>query len=558
LWNRKTADAGIRPRKEEAVRTYIAIDLKSFYASVELADRKYDPLTTHLVVADDSRTEKTICLAVSPSLKAYGISGRARLFEVVQRVKEINRERYKRALRLGVLPKGEDGTPRFVSASFDAEALAANPALELGYITAPPRMKLYEQISTQIFSIYMKYISDEDIHVYSIDEVFMDVTGYLRTYGLTPHELAMTMIREVLYTTGITATAGIGTNLYLAKVAMDIVAKHVPADRDGVRIAELDERKYRELLWCHRPLTDFWRVGHGIAARLAKLQCFTMGDIARMSMTHEDLLYDAMGINAELLIDHAWGWEPTEIRTIKSYRPETNSLSSGQVLSTPYSAVDGRLIIQEMTELLALDLVRKNVVTKQITLTIGYDRESLIVLHPGKTIRDTVFGVAKTGKPYRGSVSLDPYGRPHPKHAHGTGNLDHYTSSGTVIMKEMTALYDRITDPDLLIRRLNIAACGLIQESDIPEESPLQLDFFTDYEELERQKTAARAAEAKEKKLQKAALVMRERFGKNAVLKGMNLDSRGTTIARNQQIGGHRSGEEKPARRKGPDGKDSG
>ena len=324
-------------------KSYIAIDLKSFYASAELAARNYDPLTTNLVVADASRTEKTICLAVSPSLKTHGIPGRARLFEVVQRVKEVNAERFRKAMSLGVLPKGEDGKYHFSASSFDAKALNSDPSLELTYLVAPPRMKLYEEISTRIFSIYMRYVSPEDIHVYSIDEVFMDVTGYLNTYHLTAHELASTIIRDVLSETGITATAGIGTNLYLAKVAMDIVAKHVPADKDGVRIAELDEKKYRELLWCHRPITDFWRIGKGIAERLEKIQCYTMGDVARLSELNEDLLYSVFGINAELIIDHAWGWEPTEIKTIKSYKPETNSISSGQVLMEPYDTEKAKL-----------------------------------------------------------------------------------------------------------------------------------------------------------------------------------------------------------------------
>lgn len=415
-------------------KTYIAIDLKSFYASVELADRKFDPLTTNLVVADASRTEKTICLAVSPSLKAHGISGRARLFEVVQRVKEVNAERFRIALRKGVLPKDEDGNYHFTSASFDAEALAADPALELSYIVAPPRMKLYEKISTQIFSIYMKYIAPEDIHVYSIDEVFLVVTSYMNTYRMSAHELAITMIREVLYTTGITATAGIGTNMYLAKVAMDIVAKHIKPDKDGVRIAELNERTYRELLWCHTPLTDFWRIGPGISKRLADLNCFTMGDVARQSIKDESILYDALGINAELVIDHAWGWEPTEIKTIKSYKPETNSISSGQVLMEPYEFDKARLIVKEMTELLALDLVRKGVVTKKIELTIGYDRTSIVTVYRGKTIADSIFNVASTGKRYTGKVGVDQYGRPCPKHAHGTGNIDRWTNSTRRIM----------------------------------------------------------------------------------------------------------------------------
>ena len=366
-------------------KVYIAIDLKSFYASVECVDRELDPLTTNLVVADETRTEKTICLAVTPSLKAYGISGRARLFEVIQAVKEINNKRFKTAFRKRILSKNENGRYCFSSSSFDAEALASDPSLELSYIIAPPRMRLYEEISTRIFSIYMRYISPEDIHVYSIDECFIDATGYLNTYHMTAHELAMTMIREVLYETGITATAGIGTNLFLAKVAMDIVAKHVPADKDGVRIAELDETKYRELLWCHTPLTDFWGIGGGTAARVASLNCYKMGDIARLSTINEDLLYKVLGVKAEIVIDHAWGWEPTEISTIKSYRPYTNSLSSGQVLKEPYNSALTRLIVREMAELLVLDMVRKYVVTKKITLTIGYDRSSLQLLKHGST-----------------------------------------------------------------------------------------------------------------------------------------------------------------------------
>ena len=528
-------------------KTYIAIDLKSFYASVECAERQFDPLTTNLVVADASRTEKTICLAVSPSLKAYGIPGRARLFEVVQRVKEVNAKRLADGIRQGRIRKDESGRYGFSSSSFDANVLAENPNFELGYFVAPPRMKLYEEYSTRIFGIYMKFISSEDIHVYSIDEVFMDVTGYLKTYGMTAHELAMAMIQEVLHDTGITATAGIGTNLYLAKVAMDIVAKHVKADKDGVRIAELDEKGYREKLWCHQPLTDFWRVGGGISRRLEKLGCHTMGDIARLSETHEGLLYDSMGINAQLLIDHAWGWEPTEIATIKSYRPQATSLSGGQVLSEPYNAADARLIVREMTELLVLDLVRKNLVTRQVVLTVGYDRESLIVLHPGKGLSDTVYGVAATGLPYRGTVGVDYYGRICPKHAHGTGNLDHWTSSTRAIMQAMLDIYDRVVDPDLLIRRLNVVACNLIPAGEIPAEGPVQLDLFTDYGELVRREEERKAAEAKEKKLQRATIIMQERFGKNAVLKGMNLEAKGTTRARNGQIGGHRAGQEEEA-----------
>lgn len=524
-------------------KVYIAIDLKSFYASVECADRKYDPLSTNLIVADLSRTEKTICLAVSPSLKKYGISGRARLFEVVQRVKEINQDRFRKAIKHGVLPKDEKGHYHFTSSSFDAEALDSDPALELGYIVATPRMMLYEKISTQVFSVYSKYIAPEDIHVYSIDEVFIDATPYLATYAVSAHELAMQMIREVLYTTGITATAGIGTNMYLAKVAMDIVAKHVPADEQGVRIAELDEMGYREKLWCHTPITDFWRVGPGTARRLERLGCYTMGDVARLSVHDEGALYKAMGINAELLIDHAWGWEPTDIATIKSYRSETTSLSSGQVLKEPYDYDKGRLIVCEMTELLVIDLVRKAIVTKQIVLTISYDKESL-------EERGRTYYVKKTGKPYTGKVVADFYGRPHPSHAHGTGNIDHYTSSTTAIMETMMEIFDRIVDPDLLIRRVNIAACNLIPETEIPEEGPEQMSLFVDYEAVDKAKRERKEAEEKERKLQRAELYIQDRFEKNAILKGMNFFEGGTTRERNEQIGGHRAGSDEMAPKK--------
>ena len=360
-------------------RIYLAIDLKSFYASVECVERQLDPLTANLVVADESRTEKTICLAVSPSLKAYKISGRARLFEVIQQVEKVNKDRLNAGIRSGRIQKNSEGKYAFSATSFDAEALKADPTLKLSYIVAPPRMRLYEEYISKIYSIYLKYISKDDIVVYSIDEVFMDVTGYLGIYKMTAHELAMTMIREVMYETGITATAGIGTNLYLAKVCMDIVAKHVPADKDGVRIAELNERSYRELLWTHRPLTDFWRIGAGISSKLEAMNLLTMGDVARASLSpyHEERLYKAFGINAELIIDHAWGWEPTTIPIIKSYRPSAKSISSGQVLKEPYPFDKGRLIVREMMELLSLDLVRKGVVTNKITLTVGYDRESL-------------------------------------------------------------------------------------------------------------------------------------------------------------------------------------
>ena len=523
-------------------RTYIAIDLKSFYASVECVERCLDPLTANLVVADSSRTEKTICLAVSPSLKAHGISGRARLFEVVQRVKEVNSERLSRAVKSGRIRKNEDGKYRFASSSFHAPSLESDPSLELSYIVAPPRMRLYEEYSTRIFSIYLKYIAPEDIQVYSIDEVFIDATHYLDLYKMTAHELAMTMIREVLYTTGITATAGIGTNLYLAKVAMDIVAKHVPADKDGVRIAELDEMSYREKLWCHRPLTDFWRIGRGYSTKLEAYGMFTMGDIARYSVTQagEDLLYKLFGVNAELLIDHAWGWEPTTIADVKAYRPSTKSLSSGQVLKEPYDYEKGRLIVREMTELLVLDLVRKRLVTKQLVLTVNYDRESLAVQIPGKSIADTVYTVRTTGKVFEGKVGKDYYGRVAPKYAHGTGNLEQYTSSTRKIMDVVMALYDRIVDPDLLIRKVNIAACQLLNEDEITDTSQ-QLSLFSDYGEAKEKKAAEQAAEEKEKKIQNTMLDLQHRYGKNAVLKGMNLKEGATTIERNGQVGGHKA-----------------
>ena len=509
-------------------RTYIAIDLKSFYASVECAERQLDPLTTNLVVADESRTEKTICLAVSPSLKAHKISGRARLFEVIQRVGEVNKERLNKGIRSGKIKRNDEGKYAFSGASFDAEALNNDPSLELSYIIAPPRMRLYEEYSSKIYSIYLKYISKDDIVVYSIDEVFMDVTGYLGTYNMTAHELAMTMIREVLYETGITATAGIGTNLYLAKVCMDIVAKHVPADKDGVRIAEIDERRYRELLWTHRPLTDFWRIGGGISTKLESMGLFTMGDVARASLNpfEEDKLYKVFGINAELIIDHAWGWEPTTVPVIKSYRPSAKSISSGQVLKEPYSFEKGRLIVHEMMTLLSLDLVKKGVVTKKITLTVGYDRESLI---------------GERGKKYKGAVVKDHYGRPIPKHSHGTENIDHYTSSTTLLCEAVLRLYDRIVDPDLLLRRMYVVAENVIFERDIPEEQPVQLDFFSDPTEQAEKIDRARAAEEKEHRLQQATLKIQEKYGKNAILKGMNFLDGGTTIERNGQIGGHKA-----------------
>ena len=525
-------------------KKYIAIDLKSFYASCELTDRKLDPLTTNLVVADSTRTDKTICLAVSPSLKKFGIPGRARLFEVKQKVKEINAERFRKAYSQNLLSKGDDNKYHFAASSYNDEELSSNPALELSFITAPPRMKLYEKISTQIYSIYLRYVSSEDIHVYSIDECFIDVSSYLKNYALTAHELAMKMIRDVLEETNITATAGIGSNMYLAKVAMDIVAKHVAADAQGVRIAELDEMSYRELLWCHRPLTDFWRVGRGIASRLANLGLYTMGDIARQSINNEDVLYKALGINAELLIDHAWGWEPTEISTIKSYRPQTNSLSSGQVLMEPYNFDDAKLIVREMTELLVLDIVKKGLVTKKIELTIGYDRCSIEYDYRGKSLNDSSFKISGTNKKYRGKVGYDHYGRIVPGHAHGTGNIDRWTSSTHRIMDVMMELFERIVDSELMVRRITVTACNLIYEKDIPAPEPYQMDIFTDYAALEKKKAEENAADEKERKLQKAALALQAKFGKNAILKGMNLQKGAMTIKRNRQIGGHNAGED--------------
>ena len=516
----------------EKIRQYVAIDAKSFYASVECVERHLNPLTTNLVVADESRTEKTICLAVSPSLKAHGIPGRARLFEVIQRVKAVNQERLNAGIRSGAIRRDpETRKYQFSASSFDAEAIEKDPTLEISYIVAPPRMRLYEEYSSRIYATYLKYVSSEDVIVYSIDEVFIDVTDYLRTYGMTAHELTMTMVRDVLYNTGITATAGIGTNLFLAKIAMDIEAKKSKPDKDGVRIAALDEMTFREKLWTHRPLTDFWRIGKGISQKLEAMQLFTLGDVARASLNPycEDRLYKTFGVNAELIIDHAWGWEPVTVEDIRQYRPATSSISSGQVLQCPYDFEKGWLIVREMTELLVLDLVRKHVVTKQIVLDIGYDRESL---------------EGERGRKYTGPVVMDPYGRKIPKAAHGTGNLDYYTSSTHAIMSAVLDVYDRVVHKDLLIRRVNVTACNLVSETEIPEDKPEQLDMFTDYEALEQEKKARQLAEEKERRLQNVTLAIQDKFGKNAMLKGMNLMEGGTTIARNGQIGGHKAGDE--------------
>ncbi len=507
---------------EENKRSYIAIDLKSFYASVECVERGLDPLATNLVVADSSRTEKTICLAVSPSLKVYGIGGRARLFEVVQKINEVNLQRKYKAPRR-----------TFTGKSYNAPELENNPSLAVDYIVAPPQMSRYMEVSTHIYQIYLKYIAPEDIHVYSIDEVFIDATAYLKTYRLTAHELAVKMIRDVLKETGVTATAGIGTNMYLAKIAMDIVAKKMPADKDGVRVAELDEMSYRKQLWNHRPLTSFWRIGHGYASKLEEKGLYTMGDIARCSLGgkydfyNEDLLYKLFGINAELLIDHAWGYEPCTIEDIKSYRPENNSISTGQVLQCPYNFEKGKLIVREMTDLLTLDLVDKELVTDQIVLTVGYDIENL---------KDTSKLAA-----YSGQVTTDHYGRQIPKSAHGSINLGQHTSSTRIITEKVMELYDRIVDPQLTVRRMYVVANHVINENNIEEPQAEQLDFFTDYEALERQKEEETEKLYREKNVQRALLGIKKKYGKNAVLKGMNLEEGATTIERNGQVGGHKA-----------------
>lgn len=510
-----------------AERTYIAIDLKSFYASVECAERHLDPMSTNLVVADASRTEKTICLAVSPSLKAIGIPGRPRLFEVVQKVKEVNAKRLSEAIRQHRAACSGDRWA-FSSASFDASALAADPSLELSYIIAPPRMATYMAYSTRIYQIYLQYVDASDIHVYSIDEVFIDVTCYLKLHGMSVRDLAKAMIRDVLYSTGITATAGIGTNLYLAKVAMDIVAKHVPADKDGVRIAELNEQSYRRQLWTHEPLTDFWRVGRGYARRLEAAGMYTLGDVARCSLVDEDKLYKMFGINAQLLIDHAWGWEPVTIADIKAYKPESNSISSGQVLSCPYSFEKAKLVVREMTDLLVLDLVDKGLVTDQVVLTVGYDTESLT----NPEIRTK----------YHGPVTTDMYGREIPKSAHGTISLGKKTSSTRQIVTAAMELYDRIVNKDLLVRRMYVVAGRVVREDTLSEDDACeQLDMFTDYEKLEQERKEERAALERERHLQQAAIGIKKKYGKNALLKGMNLEEGATARDRNRQIGGHKA-----------------
>ena len=504
-------------------RTYIAIDLKSFYASVECMERGLNPMTANLVVADASRTEKTICLAVSPSLKAYGIPGRARLFEVVQKVKEIN------SVRKQFAPGHV-----FTGSSCLETELKCSPGLSLDYLVAPPRMGRYIECSAKIYNIYLKYIAPEDIHVYSIDEVFIDATAYLATYRLTPRELAMKMILDVLNQTGITATAGIGPNLYLCKIAMDIWAKHIPPDKNGVRIAKLNEMSYRRLLWQYRPLTDFWRIGKGYAKKLEEHGIYTMGDVARCSLGgpndyyNEGLLYQLFGINAELLIDHAWGYEPCTMADIKSYKPSANSMGAGQVLRCPYTAKKARLVVREMTEALVLDLVDKCLVTDQMVLTVGYDRENL--------------SDSRKRKSLKGEITTDRYGRSVPKHAHGTVNLKRQTSSSRRIVEAVLQLYDDIIQKDFLIRRITVTANHVVDENRVRNEPVFeQLDLFTDYAALKKEQEAEEASLQREKNLQRAMLNIKKKYGKNAILKGTSLMEGATAMERNRQIGGHRA-----------------
>ena len=496
-------------------RVYACIDLKSFYASVECVERGLDPITTNLVVADSSRTEKTICLAVTPSLKQYGLSGRSRLFEVVQKVREINRIRKANINR------------NFIGKSYDDIELKNNPKLELDFIAAPPRMKYYMKYSTNIYNVYLKYISQEDIYVYSIDEIFCDLTSYLKLYKKTPEEIVTMIVKDVYETTGITATAGIGTNLYLAKIAMDIVAKHTEPNADGVRIAYLDEMLYRKKLWNHRPLTDFWRVGKGISNTLNNNGIYSMGEIARTSIKNEDLLYKLFGVNAELLIDHAWGYEPCTLKDIKSYKPENNSLSSGQVLHVPYDFYKARLVVREMIELLVLEMFDKHYVTDTVVLTIGYDNENL--------------SNPRIKKQYNGVIVKDHYGRNVPKPAHGTKKIDHYTSSINTISRETIDLYDKIVNPNLLIRRINLVVCNLINENKVNDKVYYkQFDLFSNIEEESKIKDDEIKNENQDKKVQQAILKIKNKYGKNSILKGMNLESGATTIDRNNQVGGHK------------------
>lgn len=498
-------------------RIYIAFDLKSFYASVECRERGLDPMDTNLVVADESRTDKTICLAVTPPLKSCGISGRGRLFEVKQRVIEVNSERRYRAPQ-----------HKLSGSSYLFSELLANPSLAIDFIIAPPRMACYMEYSTRIYTIYMKYAAPEDIVVYSIDEVFIDVTDYLDAFQLSPHMLAMKIIQDILSETGITATAGIGTNLFLCKVAMDIVAKHIPPDKNGVRIAELNEMSYRQMLWSHQPLTDFWHVGHGYARKLKEHGMFTMGDVALCSVAHEELLYTLFGKNAELLIDHAWGWEPCTIKDIKAYRPTSQSLGSSQVLPCPYSAEKARLVLREMVDQLVLDLADNKLITDQLVLTVGYDIENL--------------AVPQRCSNYQGPVVLDSYGRQIPRHAHGTANLSCHTASSKELIRAASDLFDRIVNPILLIRRLSITANHTVPERSVS--TPIlyeQMNLFTDYAALEKRRKKKQAELERDKKLQQAILTIKKKYGRNAILRGMSLEESATARERNKQIGGHKA-----------------
>lgn len=495
-------------------KVYMCIDLKSFYASVECVERGLNPLNTNLVVADSSRTEKTVCLAITPSLKQYGLGGRARLYEVVQKVKEINRDRSKKI-----------NYRKFLGKSYLDNELKRNYGLELDFIIVPPQMKKYMKYSTDIYNIYLKYISKEDIYVYSIDEVFCDISSYLSTYNLTPKELTSKIIQDVYKTTGITATAGIGTNMYLAKVCMDIVAKHCEPNEIGVRIAEIDERKYKELLWNHKPLTSFWRVGPGIAKKLEQNGMYTMGDIARCSINNENLLYKLFGVNAEFLIDHAWGWEPVGIKEVKEYKPSTNSISQGQVLHCPYDYKKTKLIVKEMVDLLSLDLVAKRKITNQLVLTIGYDVENL----KSKNIK------------YDGETTFDHYGREIPKHAHGTINLDYRTSSTKILLRKCIELYERIINRNLLVRRINITACNIVDESELgKEEVHEQLSLFNNNSKKTILDEKEKQQQEMDIKLQRTLLEIKEKYGKNAILKAMNLEEGATAKDRNEQVGGHK------------------
>ena len=491
-------------------RVYICIDLKSFYASVECMERGLDPLNTNLVVADSSRTEKTICLAVSPSLKKLGISGRARLFEAIQGVREANDIR-----------KKNNHNRRFTGKSYFQDELNSNKSLEIDFIIATPQMKKYMNYSTKIYDTYLKYVAPEDIYAYSIDEVFCDITGYLKTYKMTPREMITKMIQDVYDTTGITATGGIGTNMYLAKIAMDIVAKHMEPNKFGVRIAGLDEYTYRKLLWSHKPITDFWRVGKGIAKTLANNNMYTMGDVARKSLEDQGLLYKLFGINAEYLIDHAWGWEPCTMKDVKSFKPKINSLSEGQVLHKPYDYEHTKLIVKEMTDNVSFALTRKGLVTDQLVLEIGYDTSNLEF--------------------YDGEITEDRYGRKIPKHAHGTIRLDRFSSSSSVLRKYIIELFDKIINKNLYVRRVYVIAGNVRNKEAVKNQKVYeQIDLFTDYEAKDKDDLEEEKSIEKDNNLQEVLLDIKNKFGKNSIVKGMNLEEGGTAIERNGQVGGHR------------------